>query len=139
MTTRLSCLVLLMGLGLAGCSMSRTSSPPTELKHENLLRQALSDEFAPGREVLISAVEMPPHTTGEWHWHPSETFHYYAEGRVEIEIQDGQTTVGTPGRVGHVPYRAMHRAITGEEGARVIIFRVHEAGKPVRYLEEDAR
>ena len=128
-----------LGLALIGCKTDRAAAPAGAPRVENLRQQALADQIAPGREVIVSSVVIPPYATGEWHWHPSETFHYYAEGRIEIEYNDGRTTIGTPGHVGHVPYRAMHRAVTGEEGARIIIFRVHEAGKPVRYLEEDAR
>ena len=76
--------------------------------------------------------------TGKWHWHPAETFHYYLEGSVEIEFRDGSTIVGVPGRVNHVPYGKWHRATSGDKGVHTIIFRVHQAGEPVRHLEQDA-
>jgi len=96
----------------------------------------LDDEFTPGREVVVSYVEIPPNTTMDRHWHPGEEFHYYLEGEVEIAI-DGETSIiGTPGTVGYVPFKKMHTAITGEKGARILVFRVHTKGKPVRYLEK---
>lgn len=133
MTTSLSPLLLLTVFGLAGCS---TSSAPTELKLENLMRQALADEFTPGREVIVSYVEIPPNTTMDRHWHPGEEFHYYLEGEVEIVIDGRPSITGTPGTVGHVPFRAMHTAITGEKGARILVFRLHTEGEPVRILEK---
>ena len=133
MTTKLSLLLLLVVHGLAGCS---TPSAPTELKLENLLQQALSDEFTPDREVVVSYVEIPPNMTMDRHWHPGEEFHYYLEGEVEIVIDGRPSITGTPGTVGHVPFRAMHTAITGDKGARILVFRLHTEGEPVRILEK---
>ena len=131
-------LIVLMGLGLAGCNAPRTSSTPTELKLENLLRMPLADEFIPDREIVVSYVEIPPNLTMDRHWHPGEEFHYYLEGEVTIAIDGERSIIGTPGTVGHVPFEKMHTAITGDQGARILVFRVHTAGMPVRYLETGA-
>lgn len=117
-----------------GCATRH--APPAELTLENLLTQALADDFTADREVVVSYVEIPPNTTMDRHWHPGEEFHYYLDGRVEIAIDGHPTIIGEPGTVGHVPYRAMHTAITGAEGARALVFRVHTKGEPIRYLEE---
>jgi quercetin dioxygenase-like cupin family protein len=103
---------------------------------ENLLQQALAEEFTPGREIVISFVEIPPNTTMDRHWHPGEEFHYYLEGEAEISIDGEASFVGTPGTVGHIPFKKMHTATTGEKGAKAIVFRVHTEGEPIRYLEE---
>jgi quercetin dioxygenase-like cupin family protein len=126
-----------MVVGLGGCSSaSRAAEAPTELKMDDVLRMPLDPEFIADREVIVSVVEIPPHTTMDRHWHPGEEFHYYLEGEVEIAI-DGQPSIfGTPGTVGHVPLRAMHTAITRDKGAKIIVFRMHTAGEPVRHLEE---
>ena len=133
------------GAGIAGCASPQTPSsqesppgyaPPTEMKLENLLHTALAEEFTPGREIVVSYVELPPNTTMESHWHPGEEFHYYMEGDIEVRIDGGETIRGTPGTVGHVPYKAMHTAVSGPRGARALVFRVHTEGEPVRYLEE---
>jgi quercetin dioxygenase-like cupin family protein len=129
-------LILCASIGLVGCSTKHASSPPTELKLENLLQQALADEFVPGREIVVSYVEIPPNSTMDQHWHPGEEFHYYLEGEVEIVIDGQESIMGTPGTVGHVPFKAMHTAMTGEKGARILVFRVHTEGEPVRYLED---
>lgn len=130
--------IVLLGLLLFvwGCSKTETSSLPTELKMQNLLEQVLEKEFIPGREVVISLVEIPPHTTLERHWHPGEEFHYYMEGEVEIAIDGEPSVIGTPGKTGHVPFKKMHTAITKDKGARIVVFRVHTEGEPVRYLEK---
>ena len=136
MTMRTFLLSLLIGLGLVGCSASRPSSPPAEMRLENLLQMPLEAEFIPDREIVVSYVEIPPNVTMDRHWHPGEEFHYYLEGEVEIAIDGEQSIIGTPGTVGHVPFEKMHTAITGDVGAKIIVFRVHTAGQPVRYLEE---
>jgi len=139
-TVRALTLVSLLGLGLApaACHATRGSSPPrppAELKLENLLQVPLAEEFVPDREIVVSYVEIPPHTTLERHWHPGEEFHYYLEGEAEIRIDGEPTIIGKPGMVGHVPFKRKHTAITGDKGAKVLVFRVHTKGEPVRYLE----
>lgn len=133
--THLLALFTLLGTVIGGCSSPPEHNPPTALKLENLLRQQFNDEFIDGREVIVAYVEVPPNTTMQRHWHPGEEFHYYLEGEVEIAIDGRPSIIGTPGTVGHVPFKAMHTAITGDEGARLIVFRVHTEGEPVRYLE----
>ena len=128
-------MVVVLTIPLAGSKTSGKSSPPAKLNMENLLEKALSDEFTPGREIIVSYVEIPPNTTLERHWHPGEEFQYYLEGEVEIAIDGEPSIIGTPGKVGHVPFKKMHTAITKKKGCRMLVFRVHTKGEPVRYLE----
>lgn len=107
-------------------------------KVTNLLHDALSEEFTPGREILVDLVEIPPNTSLDRHWHPGEEFHYYLEGAPEVQINDGPVTHPALGTVGHVPFKALHRAGAGESGAKVLVFRVHTKGQPWRYLEDEA-
>ena len=105
-------------------------------KVTNLLTAALSTDFTPGREVLIDLVEIPPNQKLDWHWHPGEEFHYYLEGSAVIERVDAPPIVGTPGTVGHVPFKQRHQATAGDKGAKILVFRVHTKGAPWRYLDE---
>ncbi len=151
-------IVLPLALGfafLAGCSVegqtgASNESPdalaakppiqaefaPTEVKIENLMKQALSEDFTKGREVIVDLVEIPPNTTLDRHWHPGEEFHYYLEGEVEIQIDGKPSIIGTPGKVGHIPYKVLHTAVTKEKPAKALVIRVHTAGEPARYLEK---
>ena len=117
-----------------GCQTSPEPGWPDQPKFEDLMKQVLSNEIAPDREVIVSLVEIPPHTRLKRHWHPGEEFHYYLEGEVTIELDGKPDIVGKPGTVGHVPLKAVHTAVTHERGARILVFRVHLKGKPVRYL-----
>ena len=83
--------------------------------------------------VLVDVVVIPPNTTLDAHWHPGEEFQYYLEGEVTVEIEGKPTIVGKPGAVGHIPFRAMHTAKTGAAGAKILVFRVHTEGEPMRH------
>ena len=101
---------------------------------ENLLRSQL--EGAEGTEEIISRVTLPPHSTLPKHTHPGEEFAYVLEGKVTL-WQDGKDEiVFKAGEVGKVPLNQVHTAITAEEGATILVFRVHETGKPERTLVE---
>jgi len=121
----------------AGSATAAQASPFAKAKVANLLTRALAGDFTPDREVLVDLVEVPPHTTLERHWHPGEEFHYYLEGEPEIAIEGQATIHARPGTVGHIPYRAKHVLSTGEHGAKVLVFRVHTAGEPMRHLVKD--
>lgn len=100
------------------------------LNLENLLKAEL--EGFEGAEVIVSRVTMPPHTTLPKHWHPGEEFAYILEGSAVL-WQDGKDEiVGKAGDVLKVPLKQVHTAITRDEGAVFLVFRVHEKGKPER-------
>jgi quercetin dioxygenase-like cupin family protein len=104
--------------------------PMPELKLENLLKAQL--EGVDGTEVIVSRVTMPPNTSLPKHWHPGEEFGYVLEGSVVL-WQDGKDDlVGKKGDVMKVPLKQVHTAITRDEGATILVFRVHEQGKPER-------
>jgi quercetin dioxygenase-like cupin family protein len=99
-------------------------------KLETLLQSVL--EGVEGTEVIVSRVTIPPNTSLPKHWHPGEEFAYILEGSV-ILWQEGKTDiVGNPGDVMKVPLKQVHTAITKDEGATILVFRVHEQGKPER-------
>lgn len=109
----------------------------TKSKVTNLLQDPLNEKFAPGREVIVDLVEIPPNSQLDRHWHPGEEFHYYLEGDPEITIDGKGLTRPALGTVGHVPFETLHRAGAGKAGAKILVFRVHTTGKPWRYLEND--
>ncbi|HZH43992.1 MAG TPA: cupin domain-containing protein [Lysobacter sp.] len=107
-------------------------------KVTNLLQKPLSEEFAPGREILVDLVEIPPNASLDRHWHPGEEFHYYLDGSPEVHIDGVGTTRPALGTVGHVPFKARHRAGAGDTGAKILVFRVHTTGQPWRYLDDES-
>lgn len=135
-TLRLPSYVIVFAAGLLLGAVLPVFGHASGARVTNLLTAALSSEFTPGREVLIDLVEIPPNQKLDWHWHPGEEFHYYLEGNPVIERRDAAPIIGTPGGIGHVKFKQMHQATAGDQGAKVLVFRVHTAGQPWRYLDE---
>ncbi len=119
---------------LAGTSYGASQA---KSKVTNLLQGSLSEQFTPGREILVDLVEIPPDSQLDRHWHPGEEFHYYLEGDPQVTIEGKGLTRPAIGTVGHVPFETLHRAGAGKAGAKILVFRVHTKGKPWRYLENE--
>ena len=100
------------------------------LKIDNLMTSQL--ELVEGTEVVVSHVQIPPNTTLPKHWHPGEEFVYVLEGSEILWQKDKPDVHLQKGDVYKVPLRQIHTAMTGEEGATILVFRVHEKGQPVR-------
>ena len=105
------------------------------LKLETLLTAVL--EGVDGTEVIVSRVTIPPNTSLPKHWHPGEEFAYILEGSVTLWQKGKEDIVGKQGDVVNVPLKQVHTAITKDEGATILVFRVHEQGKPERVPVED--
>lgn len=122
-------------------SASEPSTPPAAVKKgesgpvlENLLRTLL--EGVEGTEVIVSRVSIPPNTSLPKHWHPGEEFAYVLDGSVTLWQEGKDDIVGKTGDVVSIPLKQVHTAITKDEAATVLVFRVHEKGQPERILVE---
>ena len=104
-------------------------------KLENLLQAVL--EGVDGTEVIVSRVTIPPNTSLPKHWHPGEEFAYVLEGTVTLWQQGKDDIVVKAGDVAMVPLKQVHTAMTTDEGATVLVFRVHEKGQPERVPVKD--
>jgi len=142
--TTLACL-LLLGILATGATVtpkepSKASSakPATEGSHgiqlETLMHARL--ERVEGTEVIVSRVSIPPHSQLPKHWHPGEEFAYVLEGSVTLWQKGKEDIVGKAGDVVKVPLKQVHTAITTDEGATILVFRVHEEGQPERFPVE---
>ena len=102
---------------------------------QNLLKNTL--EGSDGLEVIVSHVSLPPNVTLPKHWHPGEEIAYMLQGSVTLLLDGESEKEITAGEVGIVPLKAVHTARSGDEGATIIVFRVHEEGKPGRILVDE--
>ena len=100
------------------------------LKFEDLLTSRL--EGVEGTEVIVSITTVPPQTTLPKHWHPGEEFAYVLEGSLVLWQEGKADEHYKKGDVGKVPLKQVHTVSTQEEGATILIFRVHETGQPGR-------
>jgi quercetin dioxygenase-like cupin family protein len=136
MSARGTGLVLFTTMSLLAATTPDAAAPTAKPEVQNLLHATLDPQFTAGREVLVDLVEIPPNAALEWHTHPGEEFHYYLEGDARVEIDGRGALEGKPGTVGHVSFKAKHRAMAGPQGAKVLVFRVHTQGQPWRYPAE---
>lgn len=110
------------------------SQDVTKVKLENLLSGKL--EGVKGTEVIVSRVTIPANKTLPTHWHPGEEFAYVLKGTVVLWQKGKKEIVGHAGDVMKVPLKQIHTAKTKNEPAVILVFRVHEQGKPERVLAE---
>jgi quercetin dioxygenase-like cupin family protein len=99
---------------------------------DNLARDLL--ETAPGLEVVTDYVELPPDCRLPTHTHPGEEFAYIIDGTVHLWEQGRGESEITAGGTVKVAVGTVHTVRTGPDGATLVVFRVHEVGKPDRTL-----
>jgi quercetin dioxygenase-like cupin family protein len=131
-------IVVLGVVGLAAVGITKphegheTKTEKAKPKLETLLKTEL--EGVKGTEVIVSHVTIPPNTSLPKHWHPGEEFAYILEGSIVLWQKDKPEVVMNAGDIGKVPLKAIHTAMTKEQGATLLVFRVHEMGQPERVL-----
>ncbi|UCH85754.1 MAG: cupin domain-containing protein [Candidatus Latescibacterota bacterium] len=118
-----------------GNSSDEKSAGKSAPNMETLLKTVL--EGVDGTEVIVSRVTIPPSTSLPKHWHPGEVFAYVLEGTITLWQKGKDDVAVKQGDVVRVPLKQVHTAITKDEGATILVFRVHEQGQPERVLVED--
>jgi len=87
-----------------------------------------------GMEVIVSITTVAPYTTAPKHWHPGEEFAYVLEGSLTLWQEGKPDEKYKKGDVAVIPLKQVHTISTQEEGATVLVFRVHESNQPERVL-----
>ncbi|WP_258103180.1 cupin domain-containing protein [Marinoscillum sp. MHG1-6] len=112
-----------------------TNVPIEQLKLLNLLQDSL--EMAEGIEVIVSYVEVPKHMALPVHYHPGVEYAYILEGSGEVFLEGDNKMIVKAGYAGKIPLKRVHGFTALDEGAKMVVFRVHETGQPHRILVED--
>lgn len=87
-------------------------------------------------EVIVSRVTLPPSASLPKHWHPGEEFAHLLAGSVILWREGEGESTHRAGETIKIPLKQVHSARTAEEGATILVFRVHEKGKPERVLAD---
>jgi quercetin dioxygenase-like cupin family protein len=124
--------VVVTGLWPANMSIADEVSAARELVLETLLSTQL--EGVEGTEVIVSRVVMPPNTILPRHWHPGEEFAYVLEGSTILRRDGKPDLTALKGELVKISLKEIHSAATTDQGATILVFRVHEHGKPERIL-----
>ena len=124
-------LVALVGMySMAG--QATEPSPTTSVQADNLLRESVAG--IESKEIIMSRVSFPPHTELPWHWHSGEEFFYVIEGSITLKRRGEPDLLAGAGDAQKIAAQAVHTGSTGEQGAELVIFRLHATGEPERYL-----
>jgi quercetin dioxygenase-like cupin family protein len=123
---------ILAGPWLAQVSIADELSAAPELMLETLLSTQL--DGVEGTEVIVSRVVMPPNTALPKHWHPGEEFAYVLEGSTILRRDGKPDLTVLKGELVKISLKEIHSAVTTDQGAEILVFRVHEHGKPERIL-----
>lgn len=123
---------VLGALWLSQASIADEPPVTSKIKLETLLDAQL--ESVDGTEVIVSRVVMPPHTELPKHWHPGEEFAYVLEGTTILRRDGKPDLTVTEGEAIKISVREIHTAVTTDQGATILVFRVHESGQPERVL-----
>jgi quercetin dioxygenase-like cupin family protein len=127
-------IIRILVLVVLACLYSANGNPaePPSVQAENLLRELIAG--GEGKEIIISRVSLPAHTELPWHWHPGEEFFYVIEGSVTLKRRGEPDLSAGAGDAQNIAAQVIHTGRTGEQGAELVIFRVHATGEPERYL-----
>jgi quercetin dioxygenase-like cupin family protein len=106
-----------------------------DLTIEKLLSAQLAS--VEGTEVVVSRVVMPQHTALPRHWHPGEEFAYVLDGSTILRRDGKPDMTVSKGELIRIPLKEVHSAVTTDQGATILVFRVHEQGRPERILVGD--
>ena len=119
--------VLLSSAAIRDSHSSERPSAGTLLR-ESLI--GLADQ-----EVIVNEVDIPPNTELPWHSHPGTEIFYVLSGSIVLMQRNRTDIQSQEGEVRMIPRGVVHSGKTAEEGASLLIVRVHDAGQPERILE----
>lgn len=86
------------------------------------------------QEVIMSHIDIPPHTALPEHYHPGEEYVYVIRGSGIVRLKGEKTIEFKAGSVVKIPYEKIHSAKSGKEGFQAVVFRLHKKGEPERIL-----
>jgi quercetin dioxygenase-like cupin family protein len=119
-----------------GTVVAQQPMPPTKVTQ--LMTQKLGD--VANREGIIIVLDIPPGGGSPAHRHPgAHNFGYVLEGAYKYKLDNGPETVATKGQTFYESPGQLHavsRNASETEPAKVLVFVVNEAGKPLTVPEK---
>ena len=123
-------LLVLFSFGVASFGQDKSIKQDLSIVAKELLKTQL-DIWQDG-EVIVSYVEAPAGYELKKHYHPGEEFGYVIEGSGTVWFKDMPEVEVKKGEIVQVPLETVHTLIPGSDGIRILVFRVHKEGKPLR-------
>jgi quercetin dioxygenase-like cupin family protein len=98
--------------------VSRHFPAPEERGHHTIFPGVLIDTVA-GQQLMLSLVDLAPHSVVEEHSHPHEQTGLWLQGRAEFTIGD-EVKVVQPGDMYHIPSNVRHKVVVLDQPARAL-------------------
>lgn len=76
-------------------------------------------------------IVIQPHTTMDWHSHPMPNAAYVVSGEITVEKKEGGSKHFGAGQVIFETVGAVHRGVTGDKSAVLIVFHAGVPGMPL--------
>lgn len=111
-------------------SFSLEANQTGEISLTNLLSQ--SSTFRKNTDIIIDHVIFPANTEISKRWHPGDLFVYVENGSIVVQFDNEEKITGNAGALISIPYKKTYKAYSKSEGAKMVLFRVHETGKDIR-------
>jgi len=82
-------------------------------------------------QLSVLKVTLAPHTTMKWHTHPVPNAAYVLSGEVTVEKKDGTKEHFVAGQAVPETVDIVHRGVSGDEPAVLIVFYAGTPGAPL--------
>jgi quercetin dioxygenase-like cupin family protein len=86
--------------------------------------------------ISVLKITIPPRTKMKWHSHPFPNAGYVLSGDLTVEKRDGTTKHFVAGEAIAETVNSVHRGVTGEAGAVLIVFYSGNAELPLSISDE---
>lgn len=98
-------------------------------------------EYGSGQpEIAVVRIYIPAHTTMHWHSHPMPNVGYMLTGELTVEsLRDGKTVRFTQGQALPEMVDTVHRGVTGELPATLVVFYASISGFPLSNITADSQ
>ncbi len=126
--------LLLMTLAMIGISNAHDGKSDSKTKPFSTTIYQGSIHGVKDKEIIVSVVELPPGQAAPLHKHPGEEYAFIISGEAIQNIDNKGEEIIHPGEIAHIPYGAIHTVRAGKKPFKALVFRIHEKGKPERYL-----
>jgi quercetin dioxygenase-like cupin family protein len=123
-------LLVLFSSGITSFGQEKSTEKDLTIMAKELLKTQL-DIWEDG-EVIVSYVEAPAGYELKKHYHPGEEFGYVLEGSATVWFKDMPEVVLNKGEIAKIPFEAVHTMIPGPDGIKILVFRIHKEGEPLR-------
>jgi quercetin dioxygenase-like cupin family protein len=112
------------------------------IRKETLLRTGASWDGTAYRsypagppEISVVRITIPPHTAMAWHTHPMPNVGYVLSGDITVERKDGAKRHITAGQALPETVGSVHRGVTGDSEAVLVVFYAGVKGLPLSQPE----